>query len=335
MELREYVPMSELTTFKVGGPARYVALCDTEQDVQEACAFAQDHGLPMVVIGEGSNVLPKDSGFTGLVVRPRIMGIAYSFEQGDVRVTAGAGVLWDDLVDDTVSRGLWGFENLAGIPGTVGATPVQNVGAYGAEIVQTFESARVFNALSKEITVVNARDAQFGYRDSIFKHRPELIILEVTYLLASRGVPKIGYADLSRLAESGVVLDTPLQIAQAVREVRSHKFPDLRVFGTAGSFFKNPLLTRVQFEELSRAYGAVPSFPAGAYVKVPLAFILDRVLGLRGYKEGHVSLFGNQPLVVVAEHGATAHDVDVFAKKIADRVEEKTGIIIEREVRSF
>ncbi len=335
MRLLEHVSLAELTTFKVGGLARYVAECISVDDVREAYAFAKAEGLPCAVLGSGSNVLANDAGFEGVVLRMAIPGITYTDADTDMLVTSGAGVLWDDLVEDSVQKGLWGFENLAGIPGTVGATPVQNVGAYGAEIAQLFETAQVLHLVTGEVTEYDHRACQFGYRDSVFKHNRELVITSVTFRLKKDSAPRVGYSDLARLAEEGRDLGTPLLIAGAVREVRKGKFPNLREHGTAGSFFKNPLITQEQFKELSEKYGAIPSFPAGTHIKVPLAFILDRILGMRGYTNGNVHLFGNQPLVVVTEAGATAREVDAFTRSISERVKQETGISIEREVRMF
>lgn len=335
MLVEEYIPFAKLTTFKVGGLVRYVATCESEREVRDALAFAEHQHMPWVVLGEGSNVLAHDEPYEGVVILVRIPGITYDVQGNTVLVTAGAGVHWDTLVDDVCARTLWGLENLAGIPGTVGATPVQNVGAYGAEIAQVFHSAQVLDAHSGMVTTFAHDACAFGYRDSIFKHQKELIILSVTYALTKNGNPKVGYSDLARLAEAGEILDTPAHIAACVRSVRAQKFPDLTLFGTAGSFFKNPLLTPDAFKKLSDTYGAVPSFSAGAYIKVPLAFILDRILGMRGFTEGNVHLFGNQPLVVVAERGALAREIDTFANTISARVYNTTGIRIEREVQSF
>lgn len=335
MRIEENIPFAQLTTFKVGGLVRYVITCESEQDVRDALEFAHERALPWVVLGEGSNVLAHDDSYAGVVLRMRILGVSYDVDGSVVRVTAGAGVEWDALVEEVAQKFLWGIENLAGIPGTVGATPVQNVGAYGAEIAHVFHGAQVLNTHTGEVTQFSHEDCAFGYRDSIFKHHKEYIILSVTYTLTKDGSPRTGYSDLARLVEAGEVLDTPAHIAACVRHVRSQKFPDLTVFGTAGSFFKNPLLTPDAFKKLSDAYGAVPSFSAGEYIKVPLAFILDRILGMRGYAEGKVHLFGNQPLVVVAERGATAQEIDMFAHTIAARVRNTTGIEIEREVQTF
>lgn len=336
MRIAEHVPLATLTTLAVGGPAAYVATCASEEDVRKALAFARDRVLPWAVLGEGSNVLAADGGFEGMLMLMRIKGIAYASGEDDrILVTAGAGVSWDALVTDTAARGLWGLENLSGIPGTVGAAPVQNIGAYGAEIGMTLAHVDAFDAVSGETVRFLNEECRFGYRDSRFKRESRHIILGVTFALSQDGVPSLGYKDLAALKEAGEALDTPVRIADAVRRVRARKFPDIRVHGTAGSFFKNPVITPEAYASLLARYPELPSFPAIDGVKVPLAYILDRMLGLRGYRDGKVWLFDAQPLVLVADRGATAQDIDAFADRIAARVHAEIGIAIEREVRSF
>lgn len=335
MIVREQVPLSELTTFKVGGLVRFVCECESLEDVAEATDFAQSQNLPFMVLGEGSNVLARDQDYEGVVLLMRIRGTSYTDAGDQVLVVAGAGVSWDGLVSEAVERELWGLENLAGIPGTVGASPVQNIGAYGAELQTLFVSAHVFDAHTKTWSSYDREACQFAYRDSIFKRSRSLVIGEVTLTLSRVGAPQLGYSDLRTLVQEGKTLDTPRTIAENVRQVRSHKFPDLVQHGTAGSFFKNPIIEPELFASLCSQYGAMPSYPAVGGIKIPLAFILDHILGLRGYREGKVSLFGNQPLVLVADRGATAADIDAFANAIAKKVFEATGIVIEREVQTM
>lgn len=335
MIVRENIPLKDLTTLKAGGLVRYVVECRTEADVTEGLALAAREALPFAVLGEGSNVLASDAGFNGVVLLMRIGGLEVIDEGDTVTLVAGAGMNWDPFVMEAASRGLWGVENLAGIPGTVGAAPVQNIGAYGMEIRDTLVYVDALDTKTGEIVRITRDECGFGYRDSRFKHEPWLVILKVAFKLARIGLPRIGYADLAACKDRGEDLSSPQAIGNAVRKVRSFKFPDLAVCGTAGSFFKNPIVSSEKHTELAKRYGAVPSFPVEGGVKIPLAFILDRVLGLRGYVEGRVSLFGNQPLVLVANDNATAAEIDVFADAIAQRVFDETGIAIEREVRYF
>lgn len=335
MIVDEHVPLSDLTTLRVGGNARYVLNIDTVDDLKTALVFVRERGLAYVALGEGSNVLPPDEGYPGALLRIRIQGMTYESHEGTTFVSVGAGVHWDEMVRECATRGLWGIENLAGIPGTVGAAPVQNIGAYGAELQQTLHEVEAFDAVTHEMRTFRNEECRFGYRDSRFKHEPNLIITRVTFALLEAGTPRIGYADLTAVAQRGEDLSSPTAIGEAVREIRSHKFPDLAEFGTAGSFFKNPILSETAFRELAERYGAVPSFPQVNGIKVPLAFILDRVLNLKGYRKGAAFLFGNQPLVLVADEGARASDIDALAREIETRVHDTTGITIEREVRDL
>ena len=330
----ENVSCKELTTLKVGGLVRYVATITSLEELEQARLFIEEVALPYVVLGEGSNVLPSDDSYKGVVLLMQIPGISYGPEQdGKVAVTVGAGVPWEELVSELAQKGYWGTENLAGIPGTVGAAPVQNIGAYGAEFSNICTHVKGMNLKTGEDFHFTKEECELEYRDSIFKRRKELVITEVGIEVETQGVPQLGYSDLARLAHERVVLTTPLEISTAVREVRSKKFPDLAVQGTAGSFFKNPIIDQQRFNELSASYGAIPSYPAKNGIKVPLAFILDHVLGMKGHVEGKVSLFGNQPLVLVTDEGATAKDVDEFAKTIEKKVFDATGIKIQREVQ--
>ncbi len=335
MITRERIPLSSLTTLRVGGDARFVIECASVNDVREAISFARSSELPWRVLGGGSNVLASDTGYEGVLLLITIPGITTVDEGAYVHLTAGAGVWWDDLVKEASEKGLWGLENLAGIPGTVGAAPVQNIGAYGAETKDTLVSVEVYDSERNEVRTLTNAECAFEYRESKFKHDRSLVIVSVTFRLQKEGVPSVAYKDLAFAAEQGVDLSTPWAIAEAVRTIRSRKFPDITVEGTAGSFFKNPTVSEETFAKLKATYPELPGFPNADGIKIPLAFVLDKVLMLRGYTVGPVSLFREQPLVLVASNGATEKDIDTFANEIALRVFEVTGISIEREVQSL
>ncbi len=319
--------LSRHTTFRIGGEARYFADVKNEAELVEALAFANEHKLKVAVLGGGSNTLVPDAGIDGLVIKVSIEGIEFTGE----RVRVGAGVSWDAFVRAAAARSLWGIENLAGIPGTVGGAVVQNIGAYGAELSEVCIETECAGKgrISKD-------EAQFAYRDSIFKHKRDLIITHATFLLSSTPAARLTYADLAKAKEAGAQLTTPTEIGEAVRVIRSKKFPDLTVEGTAGSFFKNPIISEAKASELKAIYPELPTYPAGEHlVKISLAWVLDHVLSLRGYRVGSVRLFENQPLVLVASNGARAEDIEQVAREIVLRVEEKIGITIEREVETI
>lgn len=335
MKLRENVPLSTLTTLKAGGEARYVAVCESDADVREAAAFARERSLPFYALGEGSNVLASDRGYEGVVILVRIGGLSVEEDDGNALLTAGAGVSWDDVVRAAADIPAWGIENLAGVPGTMGAAPVQNIGAYGADLSQVLASVEAYDAAKDETRVLSREECELGYRDSRFKREPHLVILRVSLSLPLAGEPQLSYSDLARARDAGADLSTPGKIGDAVRAIRAKKFPDLERYGTAGSFFKNPVMSEEAYAGLAAKYGDAPRFPHPRGVKVPLAFILDKALSMRGFRLGRAWLFGAQPLVLVLDEGGNAADVEALAREVEKRVEDATSIRIEREVRSM
>ncbi len=333
MIVSEHVPLSKYTTFCTGGNARYHIACNNAHEVFDAVDFALQRNLPWYVLGQGSNVLAPDEGYEGVIISVINKSIYYQEENDSVIVTAGAGVSWDLLVQETVQRNLWGIENLAGIPGTVGASPVQNIGAYGVELKDSFCRAQICDVERGIAFDVHTSFCEFGYRDSIFKRDKNLIICSVSFLLSKKGEAKIAYADVQKAVASGADVSTPSAVANTIRSIREKKFPDLNTHGTAGSFFKNPIITNEAYVELTSRFGEIPSYPAESGVKIPLAFILDKLLEFRGFRMGHAWLFNAQPLVLVLDANGTSEEVLTLAKYIATYVKEKTKIEIEFEVR--
>jgi UDP-N-acetylmuramate dehydrogenase len=333
MKLKENVSLTSLTTMRAGGPARIVALCESDSDVTAALAVAAEHHLPWYVLGSGSNVLASDEGYDGVLIRLISDHIEIREEQNVTTLIADAGVEWDDLITTAASHGLWGIENLAGIPGTVGAAPVQNIGAYGKEAKDTIAFVEVIDTATGSSNRLPASECAFGYRDSRFKHAPQLVITRVGFSLTRKGVADTAYADLTAAKDAGADLSTPQAVGDAVRAIRARKFPDLSLHGTAGSFFKNPVVRHEAYGILSEKYPGIPGFRVPGGMKVPLAFILDKVLGLRGFRIGNAWLYDKQPLVMVLDAGGTAHEVNVLAGLVTEKVFDATGIQIEREVR--
>ncbi|HEU5114474.1 MAG TPA: UDP-N-acetylmuramate dehydrogenase [Candidatus Paceibacterota bacterium] len=344
MIIKENVPLKGHTTFKIGGPARYFVALKNETELSEALGFAREKSLPVFILGGGSNLVVSDAGFAGLVIKMEMAGASCEKQGDDFIVTAWAGENWDVLVGKTVEWGAWGLENLSAIPGTVGAAPVQNIGAYGTEVKNTVESVRAVDRETGAARSFSNAECRFAYRDSCFKS-PEgkkWIIVSVTFRLSAIPKPNLSYRDLKEYF-AGKSDPTQSEIRDAVAKIRASKFPDLAEFGTAGSFWKNPIISRDAFEALRARYPDIPSFPAQApagsrevaaheaEVKIPLAWILDKICGLNGYRSGHVGLFKKQPLVVVAEEGATAEELARFETDIRSKVETATGIKIEPE----
>ncbi|OHA20406.1 MAG: UDP-N-acetylenolpyruvoylglucosamine reductase [Candidatus Taylorbacteria bacterium RIFCSPHIGHO2_01_FULL_51_15] len=374
MHISEHISLKELTTLKIGGVARYLASVSEVSELREALHFAEERKLPVIILGGGSNVLIANGEINSLVIKIDIKGIEWkegapptlpTLKRGEgkggaedfVNVIASAGESWDGLVVEAVRRGLWGIENLSGIPGTVGATPIQNIGAYGVEIKDLIEWVEVFDTKVGIVRRLSNVECGFAYRDSIFKH-PEgkgFIVLRVALRLKKGGIPNLAYRDLKEIFNSQFsILNerekeerqsrlTPQDVRKAVLDIRSKKFPDLGKFGTAGSFFKNPIISKERFDELKKRFPNLPGFPLTRFdltsgersnlVKVPLAWILDNVCNLRGYERGNVKLFEKQPIVLVQNGLASSEEIESFAKEIATRVKEKTGIDIEWEVQ--
>jgi UDP-N-acetylmuramate dehydrogenase len=297
-------------------------------------------------LGEGSNVLFGDRGFDGYVIRPIIKGVDYVENESDMDsettlVVAGAGEHWDDVVASSVSKNLSGLENMSWIPGSVGAAPVQNIGAYGAEIKEIIEWIEVFDPTTEKVKRLSRAECNFGYRDSFFKttEGKGLVILRVAMRLQKNALPNISYKDLANYFSTKNESPTISEVRDAVIKIRQSKLPDVHEVGTAGSFFKNPIVSANQFETISKDFPGIPSFPVDAGFgvqkggrKIPLAWILDKVCGLNDYREGNVGLYKTQPLALVNFGGATTDEIKKFAKKVSDIVREKTGIKIEWEV---
>jgi len=336
MKLQENIPLAPYTTLGVGGRARYFIEVHTEADVEEAIAFAHEQKLSLFVLGNGSNVLVPDADVEGVVLRMLKSDISAEVDEESIIIIAGAGVPWEEVVDAASAQNVFGIENLAGIPGSLGGAAVQNIGAYGAEFSETFEYALVVDRTNGEKRRVMRAEAAFAYRTSFFKTHPELIITHVALRFSKSAQANIAYADLVRAQEAGVLLDTPSAIATAVRGIRANKFPRTSLEGTAGSFFKNPIVSRELGDSLALRHPGLPAYPQddGA-VKLSLAWVLDHALLLSGYAKGHVRLYEKQPIVLVVQSGATATEVDEFANEIAKKVFDATGITIEREVEMF
>lgn len=334
MEVREYVSLAPYTTLQVGGPARYLVEVTTEGDIQAARQFASQAGVPVLVLGAGSNILMRDRGFEGLVLVNRITGRTYTeSEDGTMFAVYGAGESLDAVIAETVERGLWGLENLSHIPGTVGATPVQNVGAYGVEVSSLIVELTASHLVTGEQKIFTKQQCQFGYRDSYFKTEEgrDWVIERVVFKLSSTPSPVLSYKDLLPLAEREVTQST---IRDKVISIRSAKFPDWHTVGTAGSFFKNPIVPADQAEALKSQWPQLPTYPAANdLTKISLGYVLDKICGLKGYTDEKVGLYEHQALVLI-NTGDSAEAVEQFVESIKQIVKEKTGITIEQEVRT-
>ena len=329
------VPLAPLTTLKVGGSARYYTIASTDADVKMAVHFAKQNELPFFILGGGSNVLINDNGYDGLIIHMQSRGYTYQDSNpSQVLVTVEAGEILDSFIASTVREGWWGLENLSHIPGTVGATPVQNVGAYGVEVAHCIDRVTIYNTYTNTVESLTREQCLFSYRDSIFKQKVgrDYIILRVTFMLSKIPVRNLEYADLKHKFND---FNTPdqTQIRAAVIAIRSTKFPDWSVVGTAGSFFKNPVVAKEIADALSTVYPELPVYPVDSTTtKLSLGFILDKICHLKGMKKKHVRLYEKQVLVLVAEDGATATEIESFAREVQQKVLLDTKVFISFEV---
>ncbi len=338
MEMRENVPLKDFTTFRTGGAARYFCHVRNVEGLKEAVLFAHQKNLPFFFLGGGSNVLISDNGYAGMVIKMEIGGIEFEKkEDGFVCVTAGAGENWDAFVAATVVRGLVGLENLSLIPGTVGAAPVQNIGAYGREVKDIIFEVETFNAETFEIKKFSREECRFGYRDSFFKtsEGKKYTITRVMFALQKNGTLKTDYKDVQEyFLKNNITSANVADVRNAVVAIRTAKLPDVREYGTAGSFFKNPIISNKLADEVSQKYPDIPAYPAGAHMKkVSAGWLLDRVCGLKGVEEGNVGTYKNQALVIVNHGGASTKEILTFVALLQTQVKNKTGIVLEFEVQ--
>ncbi len=334
LTINENVPLAPYTTLKVGGVAAYMATVESVEELRAALQFAKQTEVPPLTLAGGSNLLISDAGYPGLVIKMNLKGRDYAIGGDTCELRVAAGEVLDVVIAETVERGWWGLENLSAIPGSVGATPVQNVGAYGVEVADVIISVEAINSETGEEKIFSNEACAFSYRSSYFKTEEGRgwIITAVTFRLSKVPHPKLEYADLRMLKEEGDSVSIQL-VRDTVIKIRESKFPDWRVVGTAGSFFKNPIITNDQFENLKQLFPELPGYPEDAdTVKVSLGWILDKVCNLKGYCDGPVCLFKKQALVLVNNGGATASEIKIFEDYIKEKVFERTQIPIESEV---
>jgi len=348
VQIREQVVLAPYTTISLGGPARYFADCGSEDEVREALRFGRGRNIPVQIIGGGSNVVFPDAGFPGLVLRVVLGGVAFREDCDTADVVAGAGVVWDELVGETVRRGLSGIECLSGIPGLAGGTPIQNVGAYGQEVADTITGVTCLARDSLERVPLDAAACGFGYRASRFKRedRDRFVVLGVTFRLRRHAVPTLRYPELARAVEEKAELRRlpPPEAVRLVREtvldLRRRKSMVLHADDpnsrSVGSFFLNPVLPPEAFAELERRWKAaggstpIPTFPAPTGVKVPAAWLVEQAGFQKGHRKDGAGISSRHALALVNLGGTTAQLL-ALAEEIERSVREKFGVRLERE----
>ena len=344
MNTSENVPLARYTTLRIGGPARYFVEVASENELREALAFARSKNLPIFILGGGSNVLFADRGFDGVVIRPMIMGREIVEETDNyVKIKIGAGEVLDKVIEWTVGNSWWGLENLSFIPGLTGALAIQNVGAYGQEASEVIESVEVLDRSSYELRIMTHEECDFTYRHSRFNtyDKNKYVILKICLKLPKQGAPNLAYKDLQEYFDGKATSQT--DVRKAVISIRTKKGQDQNEFWTAGSFFSNFKLTHVEFENLVKKVGnnkegelrelvkKVSAPSDGGKIKVPAAWILDRLLNLKGFQVGGAKLSDRQVLNLINTGGATARDCIELFEKVRELVREKTGLVLVNE----
>ena len=334
MRIREQVPLAERTTLGVGGKAEYLLDANEEPDLIEALAWADRHRVACRILGGGSNVVIADAGFDGLVIQIASRGVSWETHPDRVEVTAAAGEAWDALVAESVRLGYSGLECLSGIPGQVGATPIQNVGAYGQEVADHIVRVRAFDRQLGRTVVLPAAECGFGYRDSRFKSgEPDrFVVLDVTFRLGADGRAKPRYAQLRRhLDARGVPAPTVRDVRESVLAIRRDKSmladPDDPNGRSCGSFFVNPVVAADFAAHATREFCEAPSYPQpDGRVKLAAAWLIEQAGFQRGHRQGRAGLSARHALALVAHAGATAGDIVALARSIRAAVQTRFGI---------
>jgi UDP-N-acetylmuramate dehydrogenase len=338
VELQENVPLAPLTTIGIGGPARFFFRATSVDELREGLAWARERSLPVFLLGGGSNLLISDDGFDGLVIHLDLRGITLESEDEYAMVQVAAGEPWDAFVAMAVEKGWAGIECLSGIPGSTGATPIQNVGAYGQDVSETIARVEALDRANDRVVWFTNEECRFGYRASRFKNveRERYVVLSVTFRLVRGGRAAIRYPELQKYVdERGVSVADLRGVREAVIAIRKRKGmvldpndPDTR---SDGSFFMNPVIGAAAYDDFARNAPDAPHYPAGNDVKLSAAWLIERAGFGKGFTHGNVGLSTKHTLAIVNRGGGTAAEVVELVRMIQDRVREVFGVEIHPE----
>ncbi|WP_130275996.1 UDP-N-acetylmuramate dehydrogenase [Cecembia calidifontis] len=334
MNIQENISLLPFNTFGIDKKARFFVQAKTEEDVKAALLKSKELKIPVFVLGGGSNILlTKD--IDALVIKIEIQGIQVLKDNEDeILVEVGAGENWHQFVMFCIENNWAGVENLSLIPGTVGASPMQNIGAYGVEIKEVFHHLKAINRQTLEEEIFDWEACKFGYRESVFKNelKDQFIIVRVIFRLRKKPVLHVAYGAIKQtLEEMGISNPGIKNISDAVIQIRQSKLPDPKQIGNAGSFFKNPTIPKEQFEALKAEFPEIPSFPMEEGVKVPAAWLIEKA-GWKGKTFGKIGVHKFQPLVLVNYGGADGTEIQDLSRKIQESVQHKFGILLQPEV---
>lgn len=335
MEIQKNVKLNIHSTFKIGGLAKYFVIVKKEEELIEAISWANKNNEKIFVLGGGSNCLFSDDGFSGLVIKNEIKGInLISENENEVLVRSYSGEIWSKLVYFTIERDWYGLENTFYIPGTVGAAPVQNIGAYGVELKDFFYRLEAIDLKNGKKKTFTSKECNFAYRNSVFKQdfKNKYFILWIELKLSKIKSLNLEYPDIQRvLGERNISQPTLREITEIIREIRDSKLPNPAILANAGSFFKNPIINLEHFEKLKEKFPEIKSFPDEAGIKIPAGWLIEQC-GFKGQKFGPVGVYEKQALIIVNYGGAKQRDVIDLVKKIKLEVSNNFCIDLEEEV---
>lgn len=337
MDIAHNVSLAEHSTMRLGGSAQHLVEVSDRNQVKEALAWATAQGLPVIMIGGGSNIIWNDSGFAGLVIVNKILHYeAYEEDPTNIYLTIGAGEPWDSVVEHSVASGLTGIEALSLIPGTAGATPIQNVGAYGQEISETLTTIEAYDTQTGGFVTIPVSECGFSYRSSRFKttDKGRFFITGLTLHLRKGNPLPPFYSSVQEYFEANSITDyTPAAVREAVIAIRSAKLPDPAVVNNCGSFFGNPIISEWEFSQIKEHYETIPNWPVDMdTVKLSAAWLIEQA----GFKDVHDQATGmatwpKQSLVLINEHAKSTADLLAFKQKIVEAVQAKFNITLEQE----
>lgn len=333
-QLQENVSLRSLHTFGLDVTARWMLSIGSESDLIEFLADNRFNQVPILILGGGSNVLFRNN-YEGVLIRNEIKGVEVIEESDEeILVKVGAGENWHQFVLYALEQGWYGIENLSLIPGTIGAAPIQNIGAYGVELKEVFDHLEAIHRQTFQPAIFSREECQFGYRDSIFKReaKGKYVITRVILRLSKIPNPTLSYGALQKEI-ADIPSPTPRDVSEAVIQIRQSKLPDPTVIGNAGSFFKNPEISRSLFEKIQSAYPDVPSYPiSDEIVKVPAGWLIETT-GWKGIRRGEYGVHARQALVLVNYGNAKGSDIYDLSSEILESVQQEFGIMLEREVQ--
>lgn len=336
LNIEENINLAQYATLKIPALARYFTVVKNDNEIQEAIKLAYDKSLNLFILGGGSNILFSQD-LQALVIKNELKGISIVKEtEENIYLQAASGEIWSALVHYAVSHNFGGIENLFYVPGTVGAAPVQNIGAYGVELKDVFDSLKAVDLNSGEIKEFSLEDCHFGYRDSIFKNEAKgrYFIVSVTLKLNKKPELKLDYGDIKlKLIEQNISNPSVKVVAEIIREIRDAKLPNPSVLANAGSFFKNPEVSKAFFDKLQLKYPDIKYFPGSQedLIKIPAGWLIERA-GFKGKRFANVAMYEKQALILVNYGGASAKEVLEHVNRVQSGVEKKFGIKIEPEV---